>query len=245
MTLVSSIITDAYRESNLIPLVATPNSNQIAEALRRLNTILMSTVGNEAGDGLTEYNIEGSYTDEQLTSPWVPDNARLMLNNTSAKTYLLDPYPQEGQRFAIVDVGSNLATYNVVINGNGRRIEDAATITLSTDDIYRQWLYRSDTGNWVRIAVVVEADEMPFGVEFDDYFITALALRINPRYGQIMAPESMAAYNRSKSQLRSRYRTKKQVQSDLSPYNWLSEDQNGYGHYSDGDFAVGNVYPWR
>lgn len=244
MTLVSQIITDAYRENNLIPLVATPNANQIAEALRRLNAILLSTVGNEAGDGLNEYNIEGDFTDEALLTPWVPDNARLMLNNTSAKEFLLDPYPQDGQRFALVDVAGNLNTFNVVLNGNGRRIEDAATVTLSTDDLYRQWLYRSDIGNWVRVAVVVEADEMPFGVEFDDYFTTALAIRLSPRYGQIIPPETLQAFNRAKSQLRSRYRVSREVESDLSSQNWYA-DENLYTGYTSGNFATGRPYRWR
>lgn len=244
MTLVSSIITDAYRESNLIPLVATPSANQIAEALRRLNAILLSTVGNEAGDGLTEYNIEGTYNDESLTNEWIPDNARLMLNLTGAKEYSLDPYPQEGQRFAVVDVGSNLATYNVVINGNGRRIEDAAAITLSTDDSYLQWLYRSDIGNWVRIAVLEEADEMPFGIEFDDYFITALAFRLNPRYGQMISAETMNAFQRAKGQLRSRYRTSKQIQSDVSSRYWYADDTS-YGYSDDVGFSIGRPSLWR
>ena len=245
MTLVSQIITDAYREGNIVPLVSTPNTNQVAEALRRLNVILLSTVGNEAGDGLTEINVEGDYTDENLLVQWIPDNARLMLNNTSAKEYNLDPYPQEGQRFAIVDVGSNLATYNVVVNGNGRRIEDAATVTLNTDDIYRQWLYRSDIGNWVRISILEDDDEMPFGVEFDDYFITSLALRLNPRYGQQMSPETQAAYNRAKSQLRSRYRTHKQMVSDLSPFNWYANENEHTGYTDHGDFSTGRPLSWR
>lgn len=245
MTLVSQIITDAYRESNLVPLVSAPNANQVTEALRRLNVLLLSTVGNEAGDGLTEYNIEGDYTDETFTSPWVPDNARLMFNNTSAKTYLLDPYPQDGQRFAVADVAGNLATYNVTINPNGRRIEDALTLALSTNGLYRQWLYRSDIGNWVRISEVAEDDEMPFGIEFDDYFVTALALRLNPRYGQTITPETNAAYQRAKSQLRSRYRVTRQVPSDLSSLNWYADENEYSGYSNNGEFATGRPYSWR
>lgn len=244
MTLVSQIITDAYRESNLVPLVSTPNANQVTEALRRLNVLLLSTVGNEAGDGLHEYNIEGEFTNEECLTPWVPDNARLMLNITAAKEYSLDPYPQDGQRFAIVDVAGNLDTFNVVVNGNGRRIEDAASITLDTAAIYRQWLYRSDIGNWVRIAEVTADDEMPFGVEFDDYFVTALALRVNPRYGQIMTPETNTAFNRAKSQLRSRYRTSRQMFSDLSPFNWYADQNEHTGYANVGNFATGRPNSW-
>lgn len=244
MTIASSIITDAYRESNIIALSASPSTAQVTEALRRLNAILLSTVGNEAGDGLTEYNIEGNYTDESLTSPWIPDNARLMFSNTVAKEYNLDPYPKEGQRFAVVDVLGNFATYNVVINGNGRRIEDADSLTLDTDGLYRQWLYRSDIGGWVRVAALVSTDEMPFPQDFDDYFIVALAFRLNPRYGQLISAETLQAYNRSKRQLAARYNTDKQIRSDLSGYNWLA-DRQAYGRFYENEFEVGLVYPWR
>jgi hypothetical protein len=50
MTVASSIITDAYREGNIIPMGSTPNANQQTEALSRLNVILTSTIGNEVGD---------------------------------------------------------------------------------------------------------------------------------------------------------------------------------------------------
>lgn len=245
MTLVSSIITDAYRESNLIPLVATPNANQVTEALRRLNTLLLSTVGNEAGDGLSEINIGGDYDEETLTNTWLPDNIRLMLNLTAAKTYLLDPYPQNGQRFAIVDVGGNLATYNVTIDGNGRRIEDTPTLSLTTDDLFRQWMYRSDTGNWVRIATVTDSDELPFPEEFDDYFITMLAIRINPRYGQELSGATQMALSRARRQLTARYKQTREVPSDVNPRGFLTDDQLYSRSGNAADFATGRAYPWR
>lgn len=243
MTLVSSIITDAYRENNLIPLISTPSAAQVTEALRRLNAILLSTVGNEAGDGLNEFNIEGSNSDESLVNDWIPDNARLMFNNTSAKAYDLDPYPKEGQRFAIVDVLGNLATYNVVISGNGRRIEDAATLTLSTNSLYRQWMYRSDIGNWVRIAAVEEDDEMPFPQEFDDYFITMLAIRLAPKYGQILPNETSQALARARRQLTARYSFSQQRESDLSGRGLIA-DRQYFDGWNSADFDTGRIFRW-
>lgn len=244
MTLVSQIITDAYHENNLIPEISVPNANQVTKGLNRLNRILLSTVGNEAGDGLTEYNVDGEFSDQSLTNPWLPDNARMMLNLTSAKSYDLDPYPQEGQRFAVVDVLGNLATYNVTLNGNGRLIEGATSLVLNTDDLYAQWLYRSDIGNWVRITTLADDDEMPFPVEFDDYFITLLAVRLNPTYGQMLPAETQQMLTRSRSQLRSRYRITKQVESDLSAMNWYSDD-NLYNGYNEHNFSAGRPYKWH
>lgn len=244
MTTVSSIITDAYRENNIIPSVSSPTAVQTAEALRRLNVILISTVGNEAGDNLTEYNIDGDFDQAGLVNSWVPDNSRLMLNLEGARTFDLDPYPKEGQRVAIVDVAGNLATYNLVLNGNGRRIEDAASVTLSTDDLVRQWLYRSDAG-WVRISELTDSDSMPFPIEFDDYFITMLAVRLLPKYGQSLPAETMEALRRSRSQLRSRYRFSREIMSDVNPRGMMSDmgmwDWNNSGE----DFGTGSPYPWR
>lgn len=243
MTLVSSIITDAYREGNIIPLVSTPNANQITEALRRLNTIVLSTIGNEAGDDLIDFNIGGTYTEENCFTSWIPHNANLMFNLTSAREYNLDPYPNEGQRFGVNDVGSNLATYNVVINGNGRRIEDAAAVTLNADDTVRQWMYTRDNG-WVRITDLADDDEMPFASEFDDYFIIMLAARLNPRYGQTLSPESQVALRRWKTQLNSRYQPSQQILPDLDSRGLASNRGffGSHGSFYNDDFSKGRTY---
>jgi hypothetical protein len=208
MTLVSSIIKDAYRESNLIAKAATPTNVQIEEALNRLNPMLLSTIGYEAGEGFEDYNVGGDYDTSYTFTYYLPANARLYLNLTEAKAYDLDPTPYEGQRLSVVDVGSNLATYNVVLSGNGRLIEGAATLTLNTDDLTREWMYRGDTGNWVRIGNLVSADHLPFPSEFDDYFITMLAMRLNPRHGVAMPAETVAYLKRIKNVLRARYAQK-------------------------------------
>lgn len=243
MTLVSSIITSAYRESNIIPLVSSPNTNQQTEALDRLNPLLLSTVGNEAGDDLNDVNIGGDVDQESLVTSWIPDNARLLLNLTEAKSYDLDPTPFEGQRLAFVDVGGNLATYNVTLSGNGRTIEGSSSLTLNTNSDARQWMYRADTGNWVRINTLAVDDEMPFPSEFDDYFIIMLALRINPRYGQSLAPETVEFLRRSKAFLQSRYSRAREIESDV-PYYRLSGNKYTYAT-SRNAFDLGRPWPWR
>jgi hypothetical protein len=240
MTLVSSIITDAYRESNLIPLIATPSANQVTEALRRLNNIIMSTVGNEAGDELRDLNYGGDYDQSTCLREWLPRNVRLVLNLDAAVSLDAHPYPFEGQRLSFIDVGDNLNTYNVTISGNGRLIEGASSVTLSVDGDSRQWMYRSDTGNWVKIEELEEDDDMPFPLEFDDYFITALAMRLNPRYGQELHPLSLEALRRSRSQLRSRYRSRISytptdpglvAYDDYYSYDYDNFDQGYFGQW--------------
>lgn len=229
MTLVSDIIKRAYRETNLIPLVADPSANQSSEALPLLNSLIMSAIGNEVGDELFEVNYGGDNDQSSYISDWVPDNARLVLNLSAAVTLTLDPYPYEGQRLGVVDAGSNLNTYNLTLDGNGRNIEGAATLVLSTDDTYSQWMYRSDTGNWVKIESLDTTDEMPFPIEFDDYFAIMLAIRLNPRYGQELNTQSFEALKRYRSQIRARYRNRNaNPQLDLGLWypdrKWFSND---------------------
>lgn len=244
MTLVSSIITQAYRESNLIAVGTSPTAAHIAEALDRINSIMLSTVGNEVGDPLTDITVGGSYDESTVLTSWLPKNVRLLLNLTAAKTYYLSPNPKAGQRFAIADIDGNLATYNVIINGNGRNIETTSTITLSTNSLTRQWMYRGDTGNWVRIATLASSDQLPFPEEFDDYFITMLAMRINPRLSQQMSPESLKALARSRSQINARYNVPFEVEPDLDMRNSLA-NKRSQTRFSGDDFNTGRFYPYR
>lgn len=208
MTLVSDIIRRAHRESNLIPLGASPNTAQTAEALELFNTLILSTVGNEVGDELSDLNYGGTYDQSECIDQWLPDNCRLVFNLDASVTLFADPHPYDGQRLAFVDILGNLATFPVTIDGNGRNIEGLYTALLDTDADYRQWMYRADIGEWVKIASLADSDDVPFPEEFDDYFATMLALRVNPRYGQAISGSSIEAAKRMRSQIRSRYRRK-------------------------------------
>jgi hypothetical protein len=244
MTTASSIITDAYREGNLIPMGIPPTFNQQNEALNRLNNIILSTVGYEAGDGIDDLNIGGPYDQSSLVSVFIPDNARLILNLTSSQTFKLDPEPFEGQRLSLVDVGGNLSSFNVILDGNGRKIEGASSVTLTTDNDTRQWMYRADIGSWVKISTIAYDDDMPFPAEFDDYFITTLALRLSPRYGLTLAGETISAMKRARSLLRGRYHAWREVASDLDTRGFAT-DNGASTNLNSSEFNTGRPYPWR
>ena len=204
MSLASAVIRSAYRESQIIAISGSPTTAETTEAIARLNSLILSVMGSEVGQEFNDLIIGGEF--DQSPDDFAPVNTRLVLKLSAARTVKLNPYPFDGERFAVADAGANLATYNLTLNPNGRRIEAAATLVLATNSLARQWLYRADTGNWVRVTDLAAADEMPFPSEFDDYFITALAMRLNPRHGAQMAQESAAAYKRQLSQLQARYR---------------------------------------
>lgn len=211
MTLISSIIADAYRESNLIALGREPTAGQVTEGLRLLNALFNAVLGDEAGEALTDWPLgnygreidDNTITAQQRTHPNI--NKRLLVLNEEPVTVYLTPAPQDGSRMAIADPSSLLATYPVTLDANGRRIEGAATLTLNTDGTFREWFYRADLGDWVVISSKLSTDEMPFPADFDSFFITYLALRINPRYGRMMDEQSLSIFKSERKKFVSRY----------------------------------------
>lgn len=226
MTTAAEIITAAYRETNLVALVATPSTNEVTEGLARLNSIILSTIGNEAGSELRDLNIGGAFDQSFRLNQWVPADARLICNLGAGRSLALHPEPYEGQRLAVADASANFATHNLTLTGNGRTIEGVASLALNTNGLNRQWLYRADTANWVKISSLASLDTMPLPAEFDDYFIVSLALRLNPRHSAKTTQESMLALDRQRQQIRARYRRPRPVQ-DLGTYGFMGQRMSG------------------
>jgi hypothetical protein len=215
MTLVSDIITDAYRESNLIALNTSPTAPQSAEALTRLQAIIQAALGADAGYILEDWNVTSgtgitnpagvALTNAQATAWRAKPQARLLCALTAATTIYSDPQPQDGQRLAVVDAKLNFGTYNLTLNGNGRTVEGATTKVFSANGAAEQYIYRADTGNWAPVLSLATNEQMPFPEDFDDYFIIKLAMRINPRYGRPLPAESQARLEEQKAAMIERY----------------------------------------
>lgn len=237
MTILSDIIQQAYRDANLVPIgTDTTTTAEKAEALKRLQVIILSVLGQEMGEGLQSFPIG----DNNVTTSWVPTvpsyiplNTRLVCNLTAAQTVYLHPDPQDGSRVALVDASGNFATYNLTLDGNGRTIDGSATDVRDTDSETAQWFYRADLGDWTPVEPLVAADEMPFPVEFDDLFIIMLAMRLNPRNAQVVSQESATMMERSRAQFRARYMQKIATPSDLAVLN-LGRRSFGGGNYRNG-----------
>ena len=110
MTTVATIISDAFRQSNLIPVNGSVTAAQQTEALRYLSRIVKSVLGNEVGEGLTDYNIGDKNIDRKNTDAdgsdniWtVPVNHRLVCNMTQNETVYLPTYPRDGDRVSAID----------------------------------------------------------------------------------------------------------------------------------------------
>lgn len=224
MTLIRTLISDALRESGILALGDTPEAASEDEGLRRLNTLIRSLLGNELGEKFVSYsygtgslgNTYSLLSDQQddINLTYVPRNSRMLVNLTSASTIFLDPNPQDGSRISIVDVGQNFSTFNLTLDGNGRRIDNSLTLVLNTDGSASEWFYRADLGSWTKVTDLSLNDQSPFPSEFDDMLVVMLALRLNPRYGQQTSGESQAMLSRVRTQFKARYSQVTEVRSE-------------------------------
>lgn len=224
MTLISSIITDAYREGNILPLRKDPDAFQIAEALRLFNSNIRAIYGGDAGERLVDWPLGTFGVDEPgVVDPRTPDqiqrptiNSRLIATNADAITVYLPAYPQDGARMAVVDPYSRLAGAPITIDGNGRPIEGTASIIMNTDGASEGWFYRAELGEWLRISSLTETDENPFPDNYDSFFIIGLAMRLNPRYGREMDAQTALVFKASRREFIARYLQSQPLEIDDS-----------------------------
>lgn len=241
MTTIRQIVTDALREANVVAVGGSPEADVLDEAVRRLQNLYRSLFGYELGEqmqpwtygtnGLTNSYAKALDMSSDVDSVFVPSNIRLILNIDETSTLYLNPEPEDGARFAVIDNGANLATYNVTLNGNGRKIELTNTVTLNTNSLNREWFYRADLGNWARVTDLDADAESPLPAEFDDFLITLLAFRLNPRYGAKNAVEMIEVLKRMRKQFRARYR---QTNEQTSEDGLLHLSSNYRGYYGTG-----------
>lgn len=220
MTTLRQITKKALRESNSIQLGTEPDNDEYSEAVDHLKTLIRSTFGDEMGEFLKDVNfgtngIEDTFDYKDYSSylreRYVPSNLRIIFNHSGAEELNLDPNPRDGARVAVI---GDFASNTVTLVGNGRKIEDASSLTLSTDGLNREWFYRADLGQWKRVTDLDDDDEMPFPLEFDDYFIVMLAARVSPQYGNNLAEASMQMLQRARKKFKSKYLQKTQVGSE-------------------------------
>lgn len=260
MTLVSEIIHDAFRLSNITATAADPTTAQQTEALRHLNRLVESALGAEVGETLRAFPVGSANRSRPAGYPWynttpggdwfVPLNTRLVLNLDQALDIYLHPAPQDGARFAVNDVAGTLSTYNVTLHGNGQLIESGLTKLLDTDNTNSQWFYRADLGDWVLYSPLALVDTFPFPAEFDDFFIINLAMRLNPSYGAGIDPQSSAMLARATKHMKARYSNIQQTSADPALYRLAKVDpmRDAWGGYDsswgDDNAQFNRGYPW-
>jgi hypothetical protein len=244
MTTLRDITIDAFRESGIVAVGDTPDGYEFTEAFSRLTALIASLFGTELGENLTSYdfgvsgvNANGRPDDVSVCIP-APTNVRLICNVDSASTLYLDPNPRPGARFGIVDNKGNFSSASLTIDGNGRRIEGGTTLVCNTDLFNREWFYRDDLASWTKVTALLADDPSPLPAEFDDFLITLLAMRINPRYGAETKQETALLFADMTKKFKSRYRQSTEQHSEYGIIR-LPSNRCYYGYSS--NFSIGRV----
>lgn len=218
MTTALAIITAAYRESNITPMGQPLSANQIAEALPRLQSLLASVVGFEVGERLQDYPIGSLGVTGTSVGPTpstaLPANVRLIVNDNVAHTVSMPSNPANGARIGIVDGQQNFATYPLTLNGNGRRVAGVSSYVVNVNGFTGEFVYNESLGNWEAATLITENSQMPYGIEYDDVFITLLAMRLNPRYGRAVSAETKYSLDRAMGRMKAFHRQRRTVSID-------------------------------
>lgn len=212
MATLDQIISRAYRETQITDIDEAPTSSQQAEALTLLQGIIFRNYPQSPQVSLalgTRPERATGQTLRDFTSyaPYepVPQNTIMHCALTSAKTLIMPYAASDGARVSFVDVGKNFATYSLTLEGNGATIAGAPSAVLATNGLRAEYFFRRDLGDWQVLAALTQFQNMPFPEEFDDMFVIELSLRLNPRYGNEIAPLTAELFNEIRTRFRARY----------------------------------------
>jgi hypothetical protein len=247
MTLVSQIISDAYRETNLIAVEKAPSPAQAAEGLRLFQRQMAAIYGNDAGENLNDWPL-GNYgrniqfdipSTQNLIYPEI--NSQILALAETPLTVYLPVEPSNGSRIGLIDPFSRLLIAPVTLDANGRTIEGAETLLCNVAGTRSVWFYRADLGNWVKLTDLVETDEMPFPIQFDDYFTIMLAARLNPRYGKTLPADTKAMLKRAQQDFSNTYLQSASLSQNIDlSFNSMQSFNTGRGYGSTNSFNRGN-----
>lgn len=219
MTLASDIIQDGYREMNVIPVGQPPTAAQQVEGLTALNRVLRSVFGFLMGETLQDWHVPANqrtgsvaadapfYPGAQIplvvpNNAYPPQNRRIVWDGSAQHVYMPDK-PDDGARMQLVKAsGASATPGTLTLDGNGNTIASAATYTTG---VAASWFFRADKADWTPIKALALTDTIPFPEELDDFWPCAIAIRLSPRYGKVLAAGTIDTYKRMASTLRTRY----------------------------------------
>jgi hypothetical protein len=142
-------------------------------------------------------------------TPYPPKNSRIVWGGVTGTVWFPEQ-PDPGSRMALVQgsgAGDSGAPGQVLtIDGNGRTIAGTNTVTFTDPATATNWLYREDLGNWVPVVDMALSDQCPFPTDIDDLWITALSIRMAPRFGKPTPKETGAAFTAALKRVKARYR---------------------------------------
>jgi hypothetical protein len=202
MTTATDLILQAYRDCNIVPVGLPLTDRQAAEGLLLLNQVVLGLCNSDAGVLYRDVDVprpeRHHWSDGHLVRRRRSGrNIRLVLASADgvARKVTLSAHPDNGAFLTVADPLVSLASTPLTISANGRAIAGQAEITLTDATDPPVWLYRADLANWLPVTPLELTDQFPFTRDFDPYYVILLAMRLNPRYGRSLDPQSQTTLN--------------------------------------------------
>lgn len=237
MATAREIIRLGYREANFKTSLGDPTDEEFAEGLTLLQGVVDSVMGTVVGTRLHPWYVpypqrtgsraanyparpadQGPRTQDQ---PYPPVNVRLLVASAEDRTIYLQAHPEDGAVVEYVDVGhggditldANGALFG--LTGSNETVEILGTYPAGRNPP-RRWIYRMDYGAWLEVTTLGLDSELPFPRAYDDFFVTFMAVRLAPRFGQEPRQATVARYREMEAFIKAQWvQTSPQVSQHL------------------------------
>jgi hypothetical protein len=244
MTLLSDIVTTAFRESGIIPVGETPGVDEVAETVPLLANLINSVLQGEFGELLVPYNVGTSGVTygpniDNLIDTIIPLNSRLYCNLSAPTTLYFPPTPHDGAIVSIKDVaGTFSTTAPLTLVGNGRQVAGGTSQVQNSSNYDKTWMFQTFGGWTILSTVSAGTDTVPFPTIFDDMWSIMLAMRINPRYGAQLDEQTLAHLKRLQKRFKTQYKHSEQVTSERGITRLTGYRQFNFSNFN--NFYKGN-----
>lgn len=206
-TIVRQVIEDAFAEIGDIQAGQSIDGDQAALGLRRYNALLGDLAGMGVGETLQDVDL--ARYPNAWTYPYTPVNVRMLVGAQSSRQLAFPYEPQNGSRFAIVDLDNSFASSPVTLSRNGRKIDgEAADLLCDTAGYNAEWFYRADLGGWLTVQEAEIGDNCLYADNCRDALALVLSARLSPSTGLGVSAEAASAITRGLGTLKARHRQK-------------------------------------
>lgn len=241
MATARDIISLAFREANYSATSTVLTNEEQTEGLALLQGIVSTFSGAVTNIRLAPWFIpsvqksstvaanypalSGEREPQNINNP--PACARLVMRNTDDVRVYLQYQPQPGAVMEYVDAGH---AGTVTLDGNGSFFGLSGSNTEEVIDAVdsggrnppRRWHYRPDYAAWQELTPLGLASDMPYPLGFDDYFVTALAMRLSPRFGSEPRQVTVLRYQQMVSHISNQWGQSKEVLAGELPARSLT-----------------------
>lgn len=167
VTLVSTVVRDAFREAGLIGVGEYPTPNEEADAIRNLQSMILSLPGMVSW---TEVEIEAAYT--------AGENERIRVITTDAVTITVPEAVASSRRILWCCNQITLACEGY----DDRAPMDGARVAIADaySDASAVYYYRADIAQWTPATDLTRDSEMPLNADMDRHLTAMLAATLSP-----------------------------------------------------------------